>query len=67
MTTDPDFLSDPMIVPGQLELLGDDCPPRGLERPVDHEVDLVTQQIRSEFRQLQQLAATWAPDPSRLF
>lgn len=63
MTTDPDFLSDPMIVPGQLSILEDECPPRGLARPLidDLEVDLVTRQIRSEFRQLELKVARWTP------
>ena len=66
MPTDPDFLTAPMTVPGQLGLL-DECHPRGLERlnvPLDeiHAESLIeTRLIRSAFNQLQLNASRWVP------
>jgi len=67
MDHDDTFLTDPMTVPGQLDLLGDECSPVGLARvnvPLDdtHSESLIqTRIIRSEFQQLRLEASRWTP------
>ncbi len=71
MNNDDTFLTDPMTVPGQLDLLGDDCSPVGLERvnvPLDetHSESInATRIIRSEFQQLRLEASRWTPGAQR--